>query len=88
MGAEPRELILPHHAPRQGITRRRREPRREWHIDGELGAEDAREASLARGGREAHRAADIIVIGEGECRESEVARTGDERLGIARAIEQ
>jgi len=87
MCAESWDLILSDHAPWEGIAHRGRERCRERDIDGELGAEYPGQTGLAGGGREAHRATDIIVIGEGERGEPEVARARDERLGIARAIE-
>jgi hypothetical protein len=88
MGAESRDLILPHHTPRQRVTHRWRKPRGQWHIDGEFGAEDPWESCFSCGGREAHCPTDIIVIGEGKGRESEGVCPRDECLRRARAIEE
>ena len=56
--------------------------------DGELRADEAGEPHVARGGGEADRAAELVVVGEGECGQPELGRARDEQLRQRGAIEQ
>ena len=55
---------------------------------GELGADETGESRVARGGGEADRAPELVVIGEGERGKSELGRARDEQLRQRGAIEQ
>ena len=54
----------------------------------QLGAEDRREAVVARGEREAHHAVEAVVVGDGQAGEPEARRFDRQLLGMAGAVEE
>ncbi len=78
MGAETRDLVLAAHHTRNHP--RAFESWRQRHVDGEFGAENPRKSRGPRGGREAHRPAEVVVVGEREGGEPERLRARDEGL--------
>ena len=57
-------------------------------VQGELGAENGRQAEGAGGLGEAHDAVEAVVVGEGEAREPEAHRLSDEFFGVTRPVEE
>ena len=86
--AQPRHAVLAEHAARQRLGGGETESGGEWDVDRDLGALDRGESGRACGGREAHRAAHIVVVGECERVQADFYRAFDQAFGVGGAVEQ
>ena len=86
--AQARYAVLTEHAARQRRCGGEAESGGERDVDGDLRTLDRRESGGARGRRETHRTAHVVVVGEGECVQAGLDRTFDEALGVGGAVEE
>ncbi len=57
-------------------------------LDGQLCPNDPRDICRLRCSRKPNRAAEVVVVGEGECRHAQFHRALHEALGVGGAVEQ
>ena len=85
---QARYAVLAEHAAGQRRCGGETESGGERNVDGDLCALDRRESGGARGGRETHRAAHVVVVGEGEGVQAEGQGSLHEALGVGGAVEE